>query len=407
MRRLSLRTVLPSLLLVLLAVALGVMLAGEADLAERLFRLRYLMLLTAAVIAIAVPHVLLPDTERGWMQLLNTRPAELLRRLLKPWGGVLAGLVIPGVLLFFWPPAAEGVTTRLLYTVAYVCFTLGVGLYSFQAYLTLGATSQAWQEGTQGGWFAGLMANSSVPIGVPRGLVPALLLTGRVFLVAIVVMLAVALAGRMGLAWIPALLFLGYVLARLTRLAPRFDRHYYHTNAFYAEIFRSSGSVRASDREPLPFAALYWVPMRWRTFVWAMLRQLDRRLPIGRSIALGHLLLWTLFYQDADPAFIQAYLLAFALAQNLAIFLTAQPALAPAAFQLSLQSPLHWGITRMFINLRWALPWVLSLLVIAWADTSFTYAEVWPWVAYEIVLALVTAALATFRAEVPHRKRYA
>ncbi|MEM6647455.1 MAG: hypothetical protein AAF730_14520 [Bacteroidota bacterium] len=407
MRRLSLRTVLPTLLLVLLAVALGIMLAGEADLDERLFRLRYLMLLTASVIAIAVPHVLLPDDERGWMQLLNTAPRALQRRLLKPWGGVLALLVVPGLLLFFWSPLDSTLGDRIGYAILYGCFTVGLGLYSFERYLTLGATSQAWQEGTKGGAFMGLMANSSVPIGVPRGLVPALLLTGRVFLVGVVVMVLTALATRGGWGWVVPQLFLVYTLARITILASTFDRHYYHTNAFYTEIFRSSGGVRASDREPLPFAALYWVPMRWRTYVWSMLRQLDRRLPIGRSIALGHLLLWALFYQGTDPAFIYAYLLAFALAQNLVIFLTAQPALAPPAFQLSLQTPLHWWITRVFINLRWALPWALSLLAVAWATNSFAYPEVWPWVAYEVVLALVTAALATFRAEVPHRKRYA
>ena len=123
------------------------------------------------------------------------------------------------------------------------------------------------------------------------------------------------------LAWVPGLLLLAWSAETLRRLLPAYDRAFYATNAFYSEIFRRAGGVRVADREPIPYRAVYWAPRRWKPSVWASLLQLDRKLPLGRFIALGHVALWLLFFRDAAPDTIAVYLVLFIAAKNGASYL--------------------------------------------------------------------------------------
>jgi hypothetical protein len=399
----------------LLAAVLGyvcVLLATGADDPEAHLRLlRYWTLGGAAAFAIATPHLLLPDPQVALLQRLNRSPRGLLRhqfgRLL-PLVFVLLGAA--AALAYVDPgewTTALGTKTRWLLTHSLI--VIGVAAYGFERYGGLGPRSQAWQEGTQGDWYRALRDETGGSFAAPEGLVPALLTTPRVFGVGMLVLVASAALEPVqpALAWGPGALLLGWAGVRLARRLPRYDRAFYATHAFYSEVFRSAGGVRASDRTPIPYDAVYWVPHRWRPPVWASLRQLDRRLPLGRFVALGHGVLWLLFYLDVAPAHVTVFLVLFLVGQNAASGLLATATLAPLPFQLGHQGVTDWIVTRTWVNLRWLLPLALSLGAVALLDPTFTPAEALFWIALDAGLALLTATLFTLAHEARYRRRFA
>lgn len=384
--------------------------AGSADLAMRRSLLRYWILLSAAVFAVAAPHVLLPDPAAGFRQLLNPSPPALLRRQLRRWSRVVAVFALPCLFLAGYAPGrfTENLGQRGLFLLEALSVVIGLGGYSFALYLSIGSRSQAWQEGTAGGWYRALTHDSPVGFAVPDGLVPALLVTQRIFAVGILFAVAGTYADRLaaGTGWLPGLLLLGWVGVRLMRLRTSFDRHFYCTNAFYGELF-SSGGVRAGEPRPLPYAGVYWSPRRWRPHVWAGLQQLDRRLPLGRFLVLGYLLLWIFFFQQASPNVITAYLFLLITAKNGSVFALTTEALSAPSFHLWLQEPSHWAVARFFVNLRWTLLFVFTLATVAVFDAQFSWGSVLLWTVVDMALAGLTAALATYLEEGTYRTRHA
>ena len=185
-----------------------------------------------------------------------------------------------------------------------------------------------------------------------------------------------------------------------------FDRAYYSTNAFYGEVL-GGGPGGVAVREPVALETLYWVPTRWRPATWASLRQLDRMLPLGRFVLIGHVLFWALAFQNVSGPLIHSYLLLMVLAQNGACLLLSQRVAAPPAFQITMQAPLDWAITRFFVNLRWALPLALSLSLVALFDADLLWADVLLWTGLDLLVAGLLAAGVTYRTEGVVRRRYA
>jgi hypothetical protein len=375
---------------------------GTASLRDVLLRYAFV---AAGVFAIAPPHLLLPDRAAGWLQLLNPSPRALLGRQGRPWMFTVAAFLVPPVVLAF---EIGGAWVQPLVEVVLV--VLGVGVYAYNHYTVIGPVSQAWQEGRAGGWYRRLVEKDErADMHIPHGLVPTVLASARIFGLAAAVILATALLVSYGpalLALLPPVALLGYATLRLIRRVPQYDHDFYCTNALYAELM-TSGGPRESQREPIRYDAVYWAPASLRPHVWAGLRQLDRRLPLGRLFALGVIGLWVLFVRDASAGAIAGYLGLMLLAKNAAVgLLTAEP-LAPRAFDLALQRPAGWTATRFFVNLRWTLPLALALALVAFFDASFTLAHVALWVGVDLVLALLTAWLATYAAEVRYRRRFA
>lgn len=359
----------------------------------------------AGIFAIAPPHVLLPDAALRLLQLLNPSPRTLLARQGRPWGFIVGAFLVPPVLLAFelggagWLPLVE---VGLI--------VLGVGVYAFGHYTAIGSHSQAWQEGRAGGWYRRLVAaDERASMHVPPGLVPTVLASARVFGLAAVVILATAALANAGLvaaAWLPGAALLGYSAAQLARRVATYDHDFYCTNALYTELL-TAGSPRATQREPIRYDAVYWAPRRLRPHVWASLLQLDRRLPLGRLFALGVLVLWVLFARDATGGVIAGALLLGLGAKNGAVGLLTSDALAPRDFNLVHTSAAGWTATRFFVNLRWTLPLALALLTVALFDAAFSLLDVALWVGVDVGLALFTAWLFTYAAEVRYRRRFA
>ena len=367
----------PWVYLLLLGVLcyVAVLLGMAATLEVREGLLRYWSLLGAGVLATAAPHILLPDPRVPLLQMLNRPPMQLLSYQLGRWMPVVGLFIVPAVLLAFVDPGGYGqaLATKGMRLIEHVLVILGTGVYGFVQYATIGARSQAWQEGQAGQWYAHMVDTAGQGFSVPRGLVPALFVTARIFTAALAAVIAAAYLEplAMGLAaWGPGAVLCAVAAARLARARTAYDRHFYSTNAFYREVL-GGGQTHVQARSPITYEAIYWAPHRWRPAVWASLRQFDRVLPLGRLIALGHGLLWVLFLQRGGGTVITAYLFLFIVAQNMACYVLVRRSVAPPAFQIAQQSPLDWMVTRLFVNLRWTLPLLLSLLLVAVFDRTF------------------------------------
>lgn len=379
------------------------LLAGGTEPATRAAALRLWALIGGGIFAVAPPNVLFPDPNVPTLQLLNWPPRRLLRYQGRRLGPLLLLVVVPALLVAYGDPAAPlrhlGVKTAALGQT--LLLLLGIAGDSFVHFATLGARSQAWQEGQAGHWYASAVEEQGKGVSLPRGLVPALFATTRCFTLAIVVVVATAAGTQVGtglLAWGPGLLLLGWAGIRLWHSRAAYDRHFYHTTAFYAEVL-GGGTMGATDREPVPYDSLYWVPERWRPCTWASLRQLDRRLPLGRLVAVTHLGLWLFCIRGVAPAFITTYLLVVWMGQVAACALLGTPATAPRPFQRTLQSVTDWIGTRTFVNLRWLGAHAGSLGLVALFSDTYGLAWVGTWVAVHVVLSVGAATVVTLSTE--------
>lgn len=394
----------------LLAVlsAAAVLLVTEADLAARTTGLHLWAFAGAGLFAVAPPNVLLPDPNVPVVQLLNWSPGRLLRYQLGRLGPLVLLVGVPAVLIAFADPVdpfrALGAKAAVLGRA--LVLLLGAALDSFVHFVTIGQRSQAWHEGRAGQWYATTVEETGQGISLPRGLVPALYATTRCFVVALVAVIASAAGAQTGsllLAWGPALALLGWAVARLVRRRATYDRHFYHTTAFYAEVL-GGGTVAAGGREPIPYEALYWVPQRWRPATWASLRQLDRRLPLGRLVTIAHLGLWLLTLQGVAPALVSGYLLIVFTAQVAACGLLGTSAAAPRPFQRTVQSAADWFATRTFVNLRWLGPHAGSLALVALFSRTYGLSWVLTWTGGHLALSVAAAAVVTLATEGARRR---
>ena len=387
-------------------------LLGEGlDVAARTARLQVWALGAAGVLAVATPNVLLPDPNTPMLQVLNWPPRRLLRYQVRPMRALWVLLVVPAALVALFDPTGAGhhVAAKLSVLGRAVLLITGTALYTMDRYMTMGRRAQQWQEGRAGQWYARLVEEAGQGVSVPRGLVPALFATAHCFLVAAAAVVATAAGAQAGqplLTWGPGVLLLGLASVRLWRRRAAYDRHFYQTNALYREVL-GDGPLAASGREPIPFDALYWVPQRWRPATWASLRQLDRRLPLGRLVALGHLGLWVLCGQGATGDAVTAYLLLFFAAQNAACGLLTAPSAAPPSLHLTLQRPADWIGTRTFLNLRWLAPHAASLGLVAFFDAAYGVPWVLTWLGVNLLFAVSAAAIATLATETRALRRHA
>jgi hypothetical protein len=389
------------LLLVLCGGAVG--LAHDAAPAARAAGLRLWTVAGAGLFAMAPPNVLLPDPNVRLLQLLNWPPARLLRYQGRRLGPLVGLVGLPALLLAIVDPGAplRGLGTKAAALGQALLLLVGVAGDSFVHFALLGPRSQAWQEGTGGDWYRRAVEERGQGVPLPRGLVPALFATTRCFVVALVAILVSAAGAQAGLAmaaWGPGLVLLGWSGARLWRARRTYDRAFYQTTAFYDEVL-GGGALRAGGRDPLPYDALYWVPPRWRPAAWAGLRQLDRRLPLGRLVALGHAGLWLLCLQDLPAIVVSSFLFLLLAAQAAAGGLLVTRAAAPLPFQRTLQSTADWIGTRTFVNLRWGAAHLGSLALIAFFDADYGAGWVGAWMGVHAALSLGAATLATLAHE--------
>lgn len=385
----------------LLAVLCGgaVILGGAADPSSRAAGLRLWVLAGAGLFAVAPPNVLLPDRNAPMLQLLNWSPSRLLRYQLGRMAPLVVLVALPAGVLAFAdvvdPGRALGAKGRALGQA--LLLIVGTAGDSFVHFATLGPRSQAWQERKAGQWYGRAVEETGQGVSLPRGLVPALFATTRCFLVALAAVILSAAGAQAGLGvatWGPGFILLGWAGIRLWRERTTYDRHFYHTTAFYDEVL-GGGMLQTNGRDAIPYDALYWVPPRWRPSTWASLLQLDRLLPMGRLVALAHAGLWLLCVQEVSAVGTAGYLTVLFVAQTAACGLLTTRPTASLSFQHTVQSTAAWIGTRTFVNLRWLPAHMGSLALIIVFDEGYGIGWLLAWGAAHVVLSGVAAAVAT------------
>lgn len=380
-----------------------------ASLETRVTMLGYCVLFASALFATSLPNALIPDSLLSFHQLVNTSPRALFAAQFRRWLPWIGSMLVPPAIIAFYDPGAyaESLGSKFLMALGSMIAIAAIGMYSFAFYYGIGPVAQRWQEGTAGQWYDRLKEYSSHPVPLPRGLIPALTATSRVFSLGIVVAIVQLYLTRdavtIHLLW-PALALFLWAVVRLQRLQASFDRAYYHTNAFYREIFQR-GSLRTSEREPISYEAVYWVPARWRSHAWVNLVQLDRVMPIGRFFAIGLFVLAILIWQRIDPVYITTYLLLFIAAKNLASLTLSRADINPPVLQRLFQSRLDWSLTRFFINVRWTLPLLIGLLALGWLHPGFSMQAAGIWTLADLALSFIFAWITTFSIATQSRER--
>lgn len=384
--------------LVALAATAGEGLAVEA----RARLMRYVEILMAAGLAVAAPHLLVPDSSAWRLQLSNPGPRRLLQYQLGRWLPIPLALVVPVVVL----AVGEGTAPERVRLAAEGGLTvLGLGLYVFVRVMALGPRIRAWEIGRAGGWYRTLYTRAPpVRFLVPDPLVPGVLLTGEVFVVGA----AVAIAGQAsGVAGVVAAAALAALASGLVRWqAGTFDRAFWTTNGVWADAFRQSAGP-VEGREPLRYDAVYWAPPAVRPAVWAGLVSLDRRLPLGRVAVAGLLLVVAVHAAGAPLGVRVATLALWTVAINAAVALTAADALVPGALAYRLHGAAGWTAARFLMNVRWLLPLALTLGLLAWVQESVGLGDVAVWTLVDLALAALSALIVTLVARTRFRRAVA
>ena len=400
------------LLALVLCYVMASLAAGTDSPGERMVMIRYLNFLFCGFFAFIIPHVRFPDGKRYLLQALNLSPHQLFEYTARSLWPVFALFsVMIGLLAFFDINAPLGaLNAKIMAFVSGWALMAGIGVLALVRYITIGEVSQQWQEGRRG---AGLL-NSLKQVGqtpsVPAGSFPSLLTTVNISAGGMLLVVAGAYlgatTGAAAFETLPGLLLLGYAIFRMMRIRAVFDRFFYHTNAFYTELFLNPKTVQ-DEREPVRHNAIYWVPSRWKPAAWFSILQLDRKQPVGRILLVGHILLWTLFYAGLGDALISSFLLLLVLGKCAAIYPLSTRPYAPLLFQYRLLRPADWILVRFFVNLRWLPLLALSLWLVSLFSARADFSFIARWLFIDAGLSLLTALLLTFLHEFRLKKLYA
>ncbi|MFU8860263.1 MAG: hypothetical protein ACNA8K_07550 [Cyclonatronaceae bacterium] len=404
--------VVTALLLVMMFLYAFASIASDASTGQRFYYLRYFHFILSGFFAFATPHLLYPDKKLPLLRLMNPGKFSLFvmqyRKLLFWLALILTGQFL---LIFFDTanPFHIG-PEKIQMAGSGLFFTLSISLLSLILYARLGRQSQEWQEGKRGRRFMKTLIEQGKGTGAPAGTLPTIIVT--VILTAggmLSVVLATWLTAYTGiyLEWLAALLLLIPSLVLIGKSLTVYDRLFYQTNSFYTEIFKDPGNRGSEEWEPVPYRALYWIPETFRTAAWLSLLQFDRKLPLGRVMAVCHLVLWVLVYNDAAPTLTDMWLGGFIILQNAASYLLITPPFAPLSFQVNHFSLPGWIGARFFVNMRWFFPLVLNLLFLAWVSSAVVPADIFFWAGIHIIFAFIFSVVFTTLHELRYRRIYA
>ena len=348
----------------LFVVAVGLFWTGYSSLDDRIITLRYFLIALTGLAAFSTPYLLFPDKNGAVIQLGNLDSADLNRYLSgKAVSYTWPVFLLFGVILFGDLNNPTGnLLTKLLYTMGASLLFAGLMVVSVARYVKSGPDSQFWKESEKGRKLRKDMADF-FKYPIDPGSVPSLMNTILIVLIGFFTIVAGALLEQYvsAVAEIFAMgaIFLGGIIT-LRKYNLTLVRNFYSSNAFFREFFGESlkGDEAAARRE---VEQLWWVPAPLKMHVWQFLVQLDRKIPSGRVVAAGHVLVWFIAYQRPDPEFLTVIWLLFALVHHLFILLTIQPEMAPAWLLRWTGSSFIWLTTRFWMQLRWIIPLLLSM----------------------------------------------
>ncbi len=348
----------------LIAFAMGVSWMHDAAIEERVVTLRYLMLGAAGFISFVTPYLLFPDSNSKLVQLGNISGKKLTSYLFNRTFSyyLYFYLFILATLFADSQAAGSGLILKFSYSVYALLFISGLHCFALYLYLKVGPQSQFWQESEKGKELRFKLANY-FKYPMDPGAIPSLVNTvvlalfGMLFvIIGTVAGNSIGIIAEVGLSLIVFLI--GGSVYILKNRSP--ERKYYHTNSFFSEFFGTSeGEDTITARRKVN--QLWWVPSPLRVNVWQYLQQIDRKIPAGRAVAAGHVLVWLVAYQKPDINFMVGIWTLFAVTHHLFILLTMQRNFSPH-WLLRWLSPLkNWVFSWFWMQIRWLLPLIISM----------------------------------------------
>ena len=252
--------------------------------------------------------------------------------------------------------------TKTFYLIFSLSLYIGLVLAATSRYVRSGTDSQFWQETERGREMRKKFADY-FKYPLDPGTIPSMINT---LIISATGMIAVVLgawlgsnAGAASEAIVGIAVFVTGTIM-FVRLGKNPEKNYYPTNAFFEEFF-GTGNGEDSVVERRKVEQLWWVPDTVRVHTWQFLQQIDRRIPAGRVVAVGHALVWFIAYQRPGEGFMTALWLLFAVAHQLLILLTLQPSMSPG-WLLRWIGPLRiWFMSRFWMQMRWLVPLLISM----------------------------------------------
>jgi hypothetical protein len=391
-------------LVVILAAAVLVAagMASGRDGGELMVLSRYLLIVYAGILAFATPWLMFPQIPMYLYQALNPDQPTLLRILERR----MLRLYLPAMVTAMSVSIVLGIqggnlSDALRLALDNLLMVAGLSLYASYRYLRVGPVSQLWQEGKKGAKLLAALKESGQSTGVPPGSLPTI---GTTVTVALAGMLSVVFG-----AWLQGVTGLhlnaaggvilmgmglrGWIINRRT-----VDATFYHAHGFYSELFRNPGGTADGGREPIPMASLYWIPVWFRTLAWTILRQMDRKVPVGRLMITGFVLYWSMLYGGiGDTVVVFGFPLLIIFLKNAMLLRASGPSFTPMMFRRILAPQWQWLMARFFVNLRWSLPLYGLLLLTIWMSETALGLSLPFLLAVDVLIAASVATATTIR----------
>jgi hypothetical protein len=351
-------------LISVVAIATGVSWMHDAAIEERIITLRYLMLGAAGFISFVTPYLLFPDSKSKLVQLGNISGRKLISYLFNRTFSyyLYVYLFILATLFADSGTTSSDLIVKASYSVYALLYISGLHSLALYMYLKVGPQSQFWQESEKGRDLRFKLANY-FKYPMDPGAIPSLVNTVILALFGMLIIIIGTVAGNsFGFAAEAALALIVFLIGGAIYFAGNRlpERKYYHTNSFFSEFFGSTeGEDTITARRKVE--QLWWVPSPIRANVWQYLQQIDRKIPAGRAVASGHVLVWLVAYQKPDINFMIGVWTLFAVTHHLFILLTMQRNFSPH-WMLRWLSPIKsWVFSWFWMQVRWLLPLVISM----------------------------------------------
>ena len=371
---------------------------------------RFFYFLQVSIFAFATSWILFPQTDMWLTQILNPSLSRLSVLLF-----ARTSFVTVGSILFLSAVITGGqevsFSGKLIIWIDAIAFSVALSMFSAVRFLSIGSSSQLWQEGRKGRAFIDYMKEAgSGGAGVPPGAVPTILATS---LVAIIGMMGVVFQSWIqgvtgmnvpGIAGV--LLFIpGFLTWK--KYSKAIDAEFYHSHGFYNELFRNPGGRADGGREPIPIASLYWVPSSLKPATWLTFRQLDRKFPLGRLLVLVFVVYWGLI--KANVLDTQAMILipmAIILGKNLILLAIERAPYSSMWYRRTLGSEILWLGVHIATGVRWLVPVQFFLLITIWFVNDLSQNELLLWLIVDVSTILILATYRTVFTTFTYAKNY-
>lgn len=371
---------------------------------------RFFYFLQVSIFAFATSWILFPQTDMWLTQILNPSLNRLSALLLRR-----TSIITVGSILFLVAVVTGGqevsFSGKLIIMIDAFAFSIGLSVFSAARFLSIGSSSQLWQEGRKGRALIDYLKEAgSGGAGVPPGAIPTILATSQV---AIIGMMSVVFqAWIQGVTWInvPGIAgFLLFIPGFLTwkRYSKAIDAEFYHSHGFYNELFRNPGGRADGGREPIPIASLYWVPSRLKPATWLTFRQLDRKFPLGRLLVLVFIVYWGLIKSAILDTQAMIFIpMTIIFGKNLILLAIDRDPYSSMWFRRTLGSDIHWLGVHIATGVRWLVPIQFFLLLTVWFVSVLSQNELLLWLIFDVTTILILAAVRTVLTSYTYAKNY-